>query len=846
MALIWPERKKTSFPAVIPFEDCPAKTIAIAGKIVRGCSVPEHLRVCAGVVRVLRDIYRHTPKAAMIDVAPEALAAVHDIGKATPFFFQKIYQALGEASPFVLSLPQSVNHAEYSQLILEEYNRSLSRLAGAHHGGGFLKLRSTADRDPAIGGPEWRQAQREALEKIRLALSLPPWSEITIDPAMEAVVLGCGILADWIGSGMELGPERTATDAEIREAVYRAGFRPLGVREQLRFEDIFPFPPNALQRALGEGVRPGGSHVAEVAMGGGKTEAALFAAYRLLEHGQAAGIFFALPTQLTSEKIHQRMDDFLLKILPESEWRQSLLIHGNSWLDWELDSDREEDRENHDFSWFYGRKRALLAPFAVGTIDQALMAVINVRHNALRAFALAGKVVIIDELHSYDYYTGSLIAHLIRRLRDWRCTVIVLSATLTERAAAELLGLSASDGGSRAYPALAVLSPEGQQVLPLPADNRHSVDLSHTDSVAEAIQIALDKARHGEQVLWIENRVDDAQEIFRQLGQEKGNSIEIGLLHSRFPQCIRSEIETLWVGRWGKTGGKARAGCGRILVGTQICEQSLDIDCDFLVTALAPSDMLLQRIGRLWRHAGLKRPAGAECRVLLIHRRKYDPAADLTVRTGDDLPYERYVLVRTQQIWLERENLMLPDDIRPVLEVTYAERQEVGSMRRLKDDLERRKAELSRKALIAGASVFEPESDERAATRLSDVETVELLLIRKGNRGEPLSRRLYSPLADKPLSIPPRDAPAADRKKAIRELQRFLIRMDARYAPSYESLPLDELGHLLYVGEPGNRPLRGVYWDESDELLDGACMPFDSKYRWGFNSRLGLYRRSKK
>ncbi len=52
--------------------------------------------------------------------------------------------------------------------------------------------------------------------------------------------------------------------------------------------------------------------------------------------------------------------------------------------------------------------------------------------------------------------------------------------------------------------------------------------------------------------------------------------------------------------RLGKDAGNRPNGC--VLVSTQVVEQSVDIDADLLVTDLAPTDMLLQRIGRLWRH----------------------------------------------------------------------------------------------------------------------------------------------------------------------------------------------------------------------------------------------------
>ncbi len=171
-------------------------------------------------------------------------------------------------------------------------------------------------------------------------------------------------------------------------------------------------------------------------MGLGKTEAALYAAYQLLSNGQASGIYFALPTQLTSNKIYDRFNLFLEQILADNCEHRSLLLHANAWL---LDTEMGEEGRPGGALVLISSKRGLLAPFAVGTIDQALMAAMNVKHGFVRAFGLAGKVVILDEVHTYDAYTGTIIDALIQLLTQLDCTVIVLSATLNQERRKELL-----------------------------------------------------------------------------------------------------------------------------------------------------------------------------------------------------------------------------------------------------------------------------------------------------------------------------------------------------------------------------------------------------------------------
>jgi CRISPR-associated endonuclease/helicase Cas3 len=134
-------------------------------------------------------------------------------------------------------------------------------------------------------------------------------------------------------------------------------------------------------------------------MGCGKTEAALAAAYQLIAAGKAAGLYFALPTQVTSNRIHLRVQPFVERIsLHPAEVR---LAHGASWLA-ETKPPVELRPASSDIdalehvragrSWFAFAKRALLAPFGVGTIDQALLGIVAAKHFFVRQFGLAGKV----------------------------------------------------------------------------------------------------------------------------------------------------------------------------------------------------------------------------------------------------------------------------------------------------------------------------------------------------------------------------------------------------------------------------------------------------------------------
>src|SRR5690606_39745993 len=80
--------------------------------------------------------------------------------------------------------------------------------------------------------------------------------------------------------------------------------------------------------------------------------------------------------------------------------------------------------------WLHAGRRGLLAPLSTFTIDQGLTGVLPVKYNALRLMAMAGKVVVIDEAHSYDAWMHALLLRWLEWLGALRAAVILLSATL--------------------------------------------------------------------------------------------------------------------------------------------------------------------------------------------------------------------------------------------------------------------------------------------------------------------------------------------------------------------------------------------------------------------------------
>lgn len=849
------EKSKIQSPSItlLPETEWIAKTRTVyhngEAEREKGCSLYTHLWTTCMMLRILKEIWRDFPRGKLISPEAERLAADHDIGKATPFFLSKIYSSINRLFPWnniVTDIPGG--HAECSQRILLHTGATFAKLAGAHHGSTPQDLRlQSGSIEHILGNKEWENSRCNFLKKLHEDLNLGDMGNIPKD--REAITLGAVILADWLSSSMDLPADTPLPDQEsIRKVIENAGLLPVSWKTKLPFHEIFGFSPNPLQKACEGIAHPGSVIVIEAGMGSGKTEAALYLAHQLLAAKKANGLYFAMPTRLTSEKIYDRLNSFLSHTIPSAETRNALLIHGEAWLNWILEqpSDSAENgavNANPD-SWFQSAKRALLAPFAAGTVDQALLSIVNVRHSALRAFALAGKVVVFDECHSYDAYTGELIAALIQSIRKWGGTVIILSATLTAEAKRKFLGETSSArlSSSCSYPLITIAEPEKPlEFIEFQPEKTNTVKIRHTDDESTAMREALEHALRGEQVLWIENTVFGAQNIYRQLACAP-QEIEVGLIHSRFPAFLRREQESKWVDLLGKNGADNRRKHGRILVATQILEQSVDVDADFLITRLAPGDMLFQRIGRLWRHEKLNavRPQQAKREMLLLIPEECSDPAEIQKNARVLLPYDPYWMLRSCEIWKEMNEVHIPDDIRPILEKIYQDRPEESEiMVSLKQNMIQLR---EHKQCLANCSRGTADSalpDEFFGTRLSDDDEVRVLLLRKGNGGRPLNQQLMSIFKDSPIQLPSAAASRQEKVRAAASLFEVMVKVSNKYAPEYEDFPLDFLKHILWTGNDSEHPVRAAYVDETGALLTLSGVPIVCKRNLSYHPKLG-------
>lgn len=749
-----------------------------------GISVYDHMVNVGSVARCIADaspkiLERFNLQAPVVG----ALAALHDLGKISPGFQQKCVDWLRENDLLKIALNGcwdtvmerdhgKVSHYAIQAFLLEkgidgDAAKYGSCVLGAHHG----RLNPVNDRGYRPPGLLSDAASRIDWDCERINNARAIWEYFIQDHANIILsedspalwwLAGLATVSDWVGSDERFffpGPK--IKDAEnsfliARKALVTIGLDKTSFIKGRSFHDLFhdlktpeiKWTPNDMQLKAVSIVNGPGVYIIEAPMGMGKTEAALWAAYNLLVSGKAAGIYFALPTQATSNRIHLRVNEFLRRICTEAA--VSRLVHANSWLTdanmgiLPAKTDKQEKRIDDariGQNWFASAKRALIAPFGVGTVDQALLGVVAAKHFFVRHFALAGKVVVIDEVHSYDLYTGTLIDKLISTLEGLGCTVIILSATLTKKRRSQIV-LSPEGTAKKAELSCPLITGRGEDkavvsaMATAPESHNVKVDFIDTErATGEAVELA----GRGGAVLWICDTIDSAQKQYRRIKDLSLGKFQVGLLHSRFPFLRRGTLEDEWMKRFDKSGATR---CGAILVSTQIVEQSVDLDADLLITELAPTDMLLQRLGRLWRHERQQRPV-KKPRVCIIKEdkslqelRSMEPKAIIEAFGGKAHVYDPFVLLRTLQLWKKYPRVLIPAQIRELIEATYCDRDDdPKSWQKLFDDRFIRNSNERFKATMNG-NYWQPQlaDEEGVQTRLNDMPTVSVVLCRSIDR----------------------------------------------------------------------------------------------------------------
>lgn len=601
---------------------------------------------------------------------------------------------------------------------------------------------------------------------------------------------GLAVLCDWLGSSEKYFEYRTEplplSDywkwfalPQAENALNELGLLPRCPQPQTLHE-LFEYlvEPTPLQQTAANIPLPASPqlYILEDVTGAGKTEAALMLAHRLIREGLADGFYLGLPTMATSNAMFRRIVDKGLDGKFYRETPNRVLAHSASRLEPALedlasggkDSDADyrlddESAGNQRIEWFSdSRKKALLADIGVGTVDQALLAALYTRHQSLRLFGLARKVLIVDEVHACDAYMLRLLEALLELHASAGGCAILLSATLPrltrERLASAYcrgLGLGAPHPSSREYPLLTRVATESPDEIPLATrpEVARSVDIGWLHSADDAIELLCSARKEGRCACWIRNTVDDAIAAYEKLLHAGIPRDDVILFHARFALGDRLIIENLALRTFGPESRSSERR-GKILVCTQVLESSVDVDLDVMISDQAPIDLLIQRAGRLCRHVRDARGdrAAAEGRgtpKLWLFGPAFTDTPDADWVSAA-LPGTAAVYPDHGRLWLTAKRLMetgklvMPGHARAYIEGVYGENAETAIPTSFRDKSSEVEGDKSAKQSIASANViklkngyidegYQPWDDALTPTRLEDQPSITLRLARWEN-----------------------------------------------------------------------------------------------------------------
>ena len=647
-------------------------------------------------------------------------AGCHDIGKIEILFQYQAARfsrsrflwdqvaTLPHATGLSLDSLYRCPHSLYSELILRRWlNRrfpnssplagaSIAAVAGCHHGvpSGlpWITRRSNSKAEYWLNkhGEQWAALWWELLDDIADRTASISALERLLEsggvPVAEQIFLaGFVSMADWIASnqeffpltptGMHHGPDSRAAVALEQLGLTRpwrpSPYEAIDFRQRFGWgskADLHPVQREAMRMAS-EATGPTLMCI-ESPTGSGKTEAAQLAGEILAERTGAGGMAFALPSMTTTDAMLPRMVTWIERLTDGSANHSIRLMHSKANLNQDFESLVRATRGvNQDDSapssegdrviahaWFSGRK-GVLSEFVVCTVDQILMVALATRYVTLRHLGLAGKVIVIDEVHSYDVYTSDYLARALTWLAAQGASVILLSATLAKDLRGRLVNayrkglrqtgrpgdpkLNPSARGRslrrpvdvRAsvvvpkddssddvpYPRIVKVSHEGVQSVHVatPEECKHVHVSVMNDGIADLVERVARLTLGGGVVGIVCNTVRRAQEAAEALSARFPGLVN--LLHSQFTAADRARKERALVHQLGALSSVAQGTrpTVRIVVGTSVIEQSIDVDFDVLISDLAPTDALAQRAGRLHRHQRQRPPELAHAQLIL-------------------------------------------------------------------------------------------------------------------------------------------------------------------------------------------------------------------------------------
>lgn len=618
-----------------------------------------------------------------------------------------------ELHNLILADPDKTRHSLAGEYLLKnvfQVGDDIVSIVGAHHGKPdddicYLNEQSAysanyyQDEKNTIIQSRWKNVQASL---FKWALNITSFENVLqlpkISKPAQVIYSGLLIMADWISSNCEFFPLVTLESKDSLEIFnderFEKGIRlwcktlPFQIKNCPNVEDLFRmrfgFEPKDFQRVVYRTTRKiqnPGILIIEAPMGLGKTEAMLAASELLALKVGSSGLFFGLPTQATSNGMFGRVHEWLENLTDSYGLTQSLrLCHGKAALNQEMNNLLQESYvqdinvDDKGFGsvfvneWFTGSKKTALDDFVVGTVDGFLRCALKQKHLALRHLGFSKKVVIIDEVHAYDIYMQQYLEESIKWMGTYGVPVILASATLPEdkRKSLVLAYLRGQGYKIRDIKFTEDITTNNYPLITFTDGKEVSIETDFQNTEYKTVTLKrlkkldiiylIDELMNTDGVIGvILNTVKETQILGKELKDRFGNDVVV-ILHSAYIATDRVIKESSLLEMIGKNGKRPTK---KIIIGTQVIEQSLDIDFDVLITELCPIDLLFQRIGRLHRHER-KRPDKHKKPVVYL----MGTSDSFDFEKGSVLIYGKYYLIRTQCCLSDK--ICIPSDI-PIL-----------------------------------------------------------------------------------------------------------------------------------------------------------------------------------
>ncbi|MCH4124188.1 MAG: CRISPR-associated helicase Cas3' [Levilactobacillus sp.] len=782
-----------------------------------------------------------------------------------------------------LSSTKESPHALAGEAILEGLGvpDSIGAIIGGHHGkpadyppddqiGNYTANYYLDDIRPEIQQP-WQDVQQELFDYGLKSAGYQTVKDIPNITQPQAVILeGLLIMADWLASsehldddqqtplfplipldcawpkegiktrfqkamtawdaGGEWYPQQVAlTDSDPDPYQERWGFKPRPVQK-------------AMTQAIGATLDPG-MVIIEAPMGIGKTEIALLAVEQLANITGRDGLFMGLPTQATTDAMFDRVDDWLAFLArQQAENLQIRLMHGKSQFNQTYRAlpnatniyDDDGAGQVVVNGWFSGKK-SILTKFTVGTIDNLLLLSLKQKHLFLRHLGFSGKVVVIDEAHAFDVFMDQFLYKALRWLGVYHVPIVILSATLPKAKRNQLLDAYLKGKYGRHYELDAPKDWEDTQAYPLLSllDGHHLKQVTtfpgQSDQQPTKLQVQRLNVADEELVVHVVNQlvgggvagvIVNTVKRAQTLAEKMPAEIPTMILHSAFlatDRTVQANRLQAAIGKHGQRPDKL------VVIGTQVLEQSLDIDFDVLYTDIAPMDLILQRAGRLHRHQ-IARPQALEVPQVFV----MGIAGPGDYGEANEAIYSKYLLMKTDHFL--QDTIALPDDISPLVQAVYdsATDDDVPDIADAKDEFENHLKAEKRKARVyqianpkttADATIHGwlernlgdvTQNEQKAAAAVRDIkETLEVILVQHTDAGDflldgqRLSEAPSQKIAQQVIHLPIAVTPNID--EAIKRLET----LTGHYFSGWQSdvwlrgalaLPLDENLAISFAG----------------------------------------------